>query len=244
MHVNKGFAAFWNWLITSQYLIGFPLFLITRAGSEPNKFYGIVPTDASSVPAIGLPFDLAIATACLLFTRYYARTKAGSPWQERTPLLHLPESIFDAPGKRRNAEKIGIFLVAHVLPALAIAQMSHLYFVGAAFDHNGLPGALPVHGPGFGFLSWPDPMPSQMRFGHANGLSHFAWCPFLYLVVGLGYCWLLGSTTRAVFGARAPLPATSVAAAAATPGTVPPPPPPPPPAPAPAAVGAIPPETR
>lgn len=232
MPVNKAFAACWSWLITSQYVVGFPLFLLTLAGGEPNKAFGIITADALSIPAIGLPADLAVALVALYLTRYYARTRASEPWQERTPLLHFSESIFDAPGKRRNAEKIFIFCVAHVVPALAIAQMASRYFAGAAFDHSGLPGATPVHGPGFSFFSWPDPMPSQMRFGHANGLSHFAWCPFLYLVVGLGYCWLLVSTTRAVFRPRGPQPATSGEPATVAPSTVPVPP----------AVGARPPE--
>lgn len=205
MMQDKDFLGPWSWAVTSQYVVAFPLFLITLSGGKSTEFAGVITVDAHSIPAIGLPIDLVISSLVLLATLIYARQRASAPWHERVPMFHLSATALDGAGKWRSFFKLIMFVVAHVGPALLIAQMCHRYATGSAFVYDGIAGAAAVQGPGWAFLQWPDPLPADMRFGHANGLTHRAWMPFLYLPLVVGYAALLVATVRAVFRA-APVP--------------------------------------
>lgn len=219
MMQDKDFLGPWSWAVTSQYVVAFPLALIAVSGGKSTEWAGVITVDAHSIPAIGLPIDLVISSLVLVAALIYARQRASAPWHERVPMLYLSPTALDWAGKRRSIFKFIMLLVAHAGPAAFIAQMSHRYATGSAFVHNGIAGAVAVHGPGWAFLQWPDPLPADMRFGHANGLTHLAWMPFLYLPLVVGYVVLLVATVRAVFRAAQvpPAAATTAADAAAAP---------------------------
>lgn len=215
MMQDKDFLGPWNWAVTSQYVVAFPLALIAVSGGKSTEWAGVITVDAHSIPAIGLPIDLVIGTLVLVATLIYARQRACAPWHERVPMLYLSPTALDWAGKRRSIFKFIMLLIAHAGPAAFIAQMCHRYATGSAFVHSGIAGAAAVQGPGWAFLQWPDPLPADMRFGHANGLTHLAWLPFLYLPLVVGYVVLLVATMRAVFRA-APVPPAAGRAAANT----------------------------
>lgn len=219
MMQDKDFLGPWSWAVTSQYVVAFPLFLITLSGGKSTEWAGAITVDAHSIPAIGLPIDLVVSSLVLVATLIYARQRASAPWPGRVPMLHLSATALDGAGRWRSIGKFIMFVVAHVGPAVLIAQMCHRYATGSAFVHDGIAGAAAIQGPGWAFLQWPDPLPADMRFGHANGLTHRAWMPFLYLPLVAGYASLLVATVRAVFRAAPVLPAagTTVSAAAAAP---------------------------
>lgn len=195
----KDFLRAWSWLVTFQLGLVIAPLLVSVAGGGPNKLFGFITVDAQSIPAIGLPLDLAIGLVTLAATLWFASARAAAPWYERIPMLHLSASAFDRNPGARAVGKNAIFCIAHVFPAVAIGQMAHRYFVGKAFDHHGAPGSLAVHGPGWKFFVWPDPVPEDMRFGHAEGVSHFAVLPYVYLVVLLGYVAMFAVTAWTVY---------------------------------------------
>lgn len=181
------FLKTWSWLALLQLTAAALLFMRTTDSEPASHMFGVVKVSAVSVPAIGMPVDLALGIVLMLMTLAWSLPRRAAIWSERIPLFYFSQADFDSSTPSGKLYKLATLVAAHLLPLAATLQMASRYLAAGVYLRDGeqvIPGGWSHFN--YSALS-AGALKGMLNFGEPLAPETFAALPWLYALVMVIY---------------------------------------------------------